>query len=78
MPRSSYGNSECEAAVCPLIIATTQNEIRCKSHVPDSNEIAIRYRNTKDCEKQRRLYCEENYKRCEHYIAWKHLRWEDE
>ena len=77
MPRASYGNAEGEAVLCPLFKAVTPNEIRCESHVPDSSVIAIRYRDIKACEKQRRLYCEENWQRCEHYIAWKHMRWED-
>ena len=77
MPRKGFGNAEGENILCPLFRAVTPTEIRCESHVPESSIIAIRYRNAAMCEKQRRLYCEENWKRCEHYLAWKHLRWEE-
>ena len=78
MPRKGYGNTEGENILCPLFKAVTPNEIRCESYVPESSVNAIRYRNTAACEKQRRIYCEENWKRCEHYLAWEHFRWEDE
>ena len=77
MPRPGYGNAAAQNVLCPLFRAVTQNEIRCESHVPESKVIAIQYRSAESCEKQRRIYCEENWERCEHYLAWKHMRWED-
>ena len=50
---------------------------RAESHVPESSLVEIQYRSPKKCETQRKLYCEQNWKRCEHYLAWKHLRWEE-
>ena len=78
MPRQGYGNAEGETILCPLFKAWAENEIRCESHVPESSIVAIRYRSTEAFEKQKRLYCEENWKRCEHYQAWLHLRWGEE
>lgn len=77
MARKGYGNCEGENVLCPLFKAFTGNEIRCESHVPDSSVVVIRYRDVKKCDKQRRIYCEENWERCEHYLAWRHMRWED-
>jgi hypothetical protein len=77
MPRPGFGNTEAQTVLCPLFRAITPNEIRCESHVPESNGVAIQYRSTAAVEKQRRIYCEENWERCEHYLAWKHMRWED-
>lgn len=71
------GNTEAEYVLCPLFREFTKNTIRCESHVPDSNTIEIRYRDVKKCETQKKLYCEGNWKRCEHYLAWRHMRWED-
>ena len=77
MPRAEYGNTEGEAVLCPLFKGFTNNEIRCESHVPEASCVIIRYRNDKNCDKQRKLYCEENWKRCEHYLSWLHMKWED-
>ena len=77
MPRAGYGNAEGENILCPLFKAFTGNEIRCESHVPESSAVVIRYRSEEACNKQRCLYCEDQWKRCEHYLAWKHLNWED-
>lgn len=79
MSRPGYGNTNGEAAMCPLFKAFTPNTIRCESHVPESQTIEIRYANTKNCEKQRQIYCEgNNWERCEHYLAWVHMKWLDE
>lgn len=77
MPRQEYGNADGERVLCPLFKAWRTNEIRCESHVPESSVVVIQYRNTEAFEKQMRLYCEENWKRCEHYLAWLHLKWGD-
>lgn len=79
MSRKECGNTEGESVLCPLFKAYTQNSIICESHVPDSITIQIRYgTESRKCETQRRLYCEGNWKRCEHYLAWRHLKWIDE
>ena len=78
MSRRECGNTEGENILCPLFKAFTQNTIRCESHVPDSNVVEIRYGDTRKCEQQRKLYCEQNWKRCEHYLSWEHMKWIDE
>lgn len=73
----ALGNREGETILCPLFKSFTDHSIRCESHVPDSNAIEIKYQEPTRCEKQRRIYCEGNWKRCEHYLSWLHMRWED-
>ena len=74
-----YGTRErAYDVLCPLFRAYRPNGIRCESHVPESNTIEICYQNQKACEKQRHLYCEGEWKRCEHYQSWLHMRWQDE
>lgn len=78
MSRKECGNTEGEAVLCPLFKAFTPNTIRCESHVPESNIVEIRYRDTEKCDKQRKLFYEGEWKRCEHYRSWLHMKWEDE
>ena len=78
MGRPGTGNREGEYVLCPLFISFTDNELRCESHVPDANATIMRYAEKEKCRTQRRLYCEGDWRRCEHYLAWKHFRWEDE
>ena len=75
--RTEKGNTEAENVLCPLFRAYTTNAIRCESHVPDSTTIEIRYQDPKKCDLQRKLYCEGNWKRCEQFLSWKHMRWEE-
>ena len=63
---------------CPLFKACSPNWIRCESHVPDSEVVEIRFRHESRCSKQKRIFCEGCYERCEHYRSWKHMKWEDE
>lgn len=78
MGRKGDGNREGEYVICPLFVAFTDNELKCHPHVPEATTTILRYSNKTACWNQRKLYCEGNWKRCEHYIAWKHLMWEDE
>lgn len=77
MSRRGYGNTNGENIVCPLFKSNTENEIRCESHVPECQVTVLKYRDRRKCEKQRRIYCQENWKRCEHYLSWLHMKWED-
>ena len=77
--KGEYENRErTESILCPLFRAYRNNGIRCESHIPESSTIEICYTNTAACEKQRKLYCEGNWKRCEHYLSWLHMKWQDE
>lgn len=78
MGRKGSGNTEAENVLCPLFKSFTCNTIRCESHVPESVTVEIRYSDTKKCKQQRELYCEGAWKRCEHFISWKHMNWLDE
>ena len=79
MARSEKGNTEGENILCPLFISFTSNAIRCASHVPDCNTVELRYRDSVKCDKQRRLYCEGVWNRCEQYLSWEHWwNWKEE
>ena len=66
-----------ESILCPCFKGVTANEIWCESHVPESSVTVLRYGSKEARRKQVKLYCECNWKRCEHYLAVKHMRWED-
>ena len=79
MGRPESGNREGESILCPLFVAFTDSEIRCQSHVPEAGTVVIKYYDRKLCEKQRKLFCEGAWKRCEQYRSWEHfINWEDE
>ncbi len=71
-------NREGDYVMCPLFRAYTNNSIRCEPHVPEADAMDLRYWDPKKCEQQRKLYCEGNWKRCEHYLSWRHMVWQDE
>ena len=78
MGRKGDGNREGEFVLCPLFVSYSDHELRCHPHVPEATATILRYSDRQACWSQRKMYCEGNWKRCEHYIAWKHLMWEDE
>lgn len=78
MGRPETGNREGENVLCPFFVSFSDNEIRCESHVPDANAAILRYADREACRRQRKLYCEGSYKRCEHYLSCIHFRWEDD
>ena len=78
LSRGKRGNRWGEDVLCPLFISFTANEIKCHSHIPDASSTVIKYSNTAECKKQRTMFCEGCWKRCEQYVAWKHFRWEED
>ena len=78
MGRRESGNREGESILCPLFVAFTENELRCRPHMPEAGATIIRYYDKRACEKQRKLFCEGAWKCCEHYRSWKHFQWEDD
>ena len=78
MGRPGEGNRDGENVLCPLFVAYSENEIRCHALIPDSSATIHRYGDRRACWGQRKMYCEGNYKRCEHYLSWLHFRWEDD
>ena len=78
MGRPGEGNRDGEYVLCPIFVAYSDNEIRCQPHVPDAAATIHRYSDKQSCYSQRKMYCEGCWKRCEHYLAWLHFRWEDD
>lgn len=77
MARKGCAKTESESIVCPCFRASSEKELWCESHVPESSMTVLRYRNAGALKKQIEIYCKENYKRCEHYLSVKHMKWED-
>ena len=67
-----------EYVLCPIFIANTKNEIQCQAHLPDSSSTVHKYSNEQMCRRQRTMFCEGCWERCEHYLSWRHFRWEEE
>lgn len=78
MGRKEDGNREGENVLCPLFISFKDNEIRCQPHMPESSATIVRYASVSACRKQRKMFCEGCWDRCEHYLSWKHFNWEDD
>ena len=77
--KDGRGNRQGVYVLCPLFVSFGENEIKCRSHVPDASSVVIKYANVKLCKTQRNVFCEGCYKRCEHYRAWDHfMQWEEE
>lgn len=77
MGRKGYANINGENIVCPCYKAQSSTELWCESHVPEASMTVIRYRSTSALKKQIEIYCKENYKRCEHFLSVKHMKWDD-
>ena len=74
---SKWPNINGENIVCPCFKADGEKEIWCESHVPECGLVILKYRSSGARAKQEEIYCKENYKRCEHFLSVKHMRWED-
>jgi hypothetical protein len=75
-----HGPSTRRAAyvLCPLYVADGERDILCESHIPDARVTVNRFNSKKDKDTQKRCFCEGCWKRCEHYLSWKHWKWEEE
>ena len=78
MGRKGTGNRAGENVLCPLFIAFTEKELMCHSHVLDASSVILKYSDRTTCERQRKLFCEGCWEKCEHYLSWKHWCWEDD
>ncbi len=67
-----------KAPICPLFIAHSDKEIICKSHMTGADRVSLLYWSKANLEMQLNLFCGQNYKKCEHYLSYKHFKWEDE
>ena len=64
---------------CPLHIAWREDEIMCRSAMPEAAATIHRYADSETAHKQRQIFCcSLCYERCEHYKAWKHFIWEED
>ena len=77
MARKNMPNINGENIVCPCFRACGEKELWCESHVPESSGVVIRYRNGSALKKQIEIYCKDNYRRCEHFLSVRHMKWED-
>lgn len=77
MSRKGMPNINGENIICPCFKAMNDREIWCESHVPECGTTVLRYRNTNALRKQTEIYCKENFKRCEHFLSVKHMKWEE-
>lgn len=64
--------------LCPFFRAHSAREILCESHIPGSKSVLIRFDSEHKKIKQQRIFCECEYRKCEHYLSVKHFMWEDE
>ena len=78
MGRPGEGERDGKSVLCPLYVCYSDFEIRCRPHVPDAAATIHKYSNKNLCVKQRTIFCEGCWERCEHYKAWEHFRWEDD
>ena len=78
MGRTRTEDRDGEYVLCPLFVAFSDYEIRCKAHIPDANAAIQRYADRERCKLQKEQYCQGCWQRCEHYLSWKHFAWEDE
>jgi hypothetical protein len=62
--------------VCPFFRSHNGFEINCEGYT-DEMVCAFKYRAHRDKAQQQRIYCEDNYKYCEHYNALMLLKYSE-
>ena len=62
--------------VCPFFRSHNGLEINCEGYTDDMM-CAMKYKHVKDKSQQQHIYCEENYKYCEHYNALMLLKYSE-
>lgn len=62
---------------CPLFISFYGTTICCKGII-DGCESRLCFRSEEQAQQQNTIFCKQNYKRCEQYLAYQHFSWEDE
>lgn len=63
--------------LCPYFKAHSEKAILCEGIIPDTRS-EQRFERAADKKTQQEVFCEGCYEKCEHYLAVKHFRWEDE
>lgn len=59
---------------CPFFKAHENQAIICEGSIDGSN-CAQRFKSRDDKEFHKRTYCENQYRRCEHYLSVMHWKW---
>lgn len=83
MGRNSSGTGGRAYCVqCPFWVAygnpaTDARSVYCEGEVPDTQTKMI-FKGKTQLDQHRMIYCENQYKRCEHYISVMHHRWKDD
>ena len=66
--RGSSATRNTDYIVCPFFFSHNGLEINCEGYTDDM-VCTIKFRRTADKAQQQHVYCEDNYKYCEHYNA---------
>ena len=74
--RGSYGNQGTRDIVCPFFRSHNGLEINCEGY-SDNMVCAMKYNKKSDKQSQQAIYCENNYKYCEHYNALMMFKYEE-
>ena len=77
--RRNQRREELEKGMCPLFLHYGELDISCRAHVGDAKWTTIHYPTQQMREQQMRCYCQTQcFRRCEHYLSWKHFAWEED
>lgn len=66
--RNSGTNQAARDIVCPFFRSHSYVEINCEGYTDDMT-CTMKYKRGDDKRQQQRIYCQENYRYCEHYNA---------
>lgn len=75
--RGACANQGSRDIVCPFFRSHNATEINCEGY-HDDVVCAMKYRTTGSKKQQQLIYCQENYKYCEHYNALMLLKYNEE
>lgn len=75
--RNSATNQGARDVLCPFFRNHSSVEINCEGYT-DEMVVCMKYRRVEDKKKQQAIYCQENFRYCEHYNALMLLKYADE
>lgn len=75
--RNSGTNHGARDVVCPFFRNHSSVEINCEGYTDDMI-CAMKYRRVEDKKRQQSIYCQDNYRYCEHYNALMMLKYNNE
>lgn len=74
--RGACGNQGTRNIVCPFFRSHNGLEINCEGYT-DGMVCAMKYHKAADKRQQQTVYCEDNYRYCEHYNALMLIKYEE-